>query len=65
MRYALIFAGVAAAYDAYGYEASSSAPAPTHTSSVPAYGGYGEDTRPLPAPRSATRPSTLDTASSP
>ncbi|KAF1354093.1 hypothetical protein EJ07DRAFT_134270 [Lizonia empirigonia] len=42
MRYALIFAGVAAAYDAYGYEASSSAPAATQTSTVPAYGGYGE-----------------------
>jgi hypothetical protein len=44
MRYALIFAGVAAAYDAYGYgdsKASSSAPAPKVVSSS-AY-GYGNE----------------------
>ncbi|KAF2625729.1 hypothetical protein BU25DRAFT_412387 [Macroventuria anomochaeta] len=56
MRYALIFAGVAAAYDAYGYDAysdnkaSSSTPAVKYSSSVPAYGGYGDDYKTSSAP---------------
>jgi hypothetical protein len=56
MRYALIFAGVAAAYDAYGYDgygdnkASSSTPAVKYSSSVPAYKGYGDDYKTSSAP---------------
>ncbi|KAJ8106295.1 hypothetical protein OPT61_g9630 [Boeremia exigua] len=56
MRYALIFAGVAAAYDAYGYDGygdnkpSSSTPAVKYTSSAPAYGGYGDDHKTSSAP---------------
>jgi hypothetical protein len=66
MRYALIFAGVAAAYDAYGYEAypeskassstpavkysTSSTPAVKYPTSVPAYGGYGEEYKTSSAP---------------
>ncbi|UPX10416.1 uncharacterized protein EKO05_0001077 [Ascochyta rabiei] len=49
MRYELIFAGVAAAYNTYGYEAygdnkaRSSAPAVKYSSSAPAQGGHGDD----------------------
>ena len=48
MRYALIFAGVAAAYDAYGYDGygdkvSSSTPAVNKSSATPAYEGYGDN----------------------
>lgn len=49
MRYALIFAGVVAAYDAYSHDgysdnkANSSTPAFKCSSSVPAYGRQGDD----------------------
>lgn len=64
MRYSLIFAGVAAAYDAYGYEAypvssstpsydtvkSSSTPAVKYSTSAPAYGAYGKEYKTSSAP---------------
>ncbi|KAF3046742.1 hypothetical protein E8E11_003207 [Didymella keratinophila] len=63
MRYALIFAGVAAAYDAYGYEgypeskASSSTPAVKYSTSAPAYGGYGQEHKTSSAPAPSKSPS--------
>lgn len=67
MRYALIFAGVAAAYDAYGYDAypeskaSSSTPAVKYSTSAPAYGGYGQEhkTSSAPAPTKSSSSSKL------
>ncbi|KAJ4344281.1 hypothetical protein N0V95_006195, partial [Ascochyta clinopodiicola] len=66
MRYALIFAGVAAAYDAYGYEAygdkaSSSTPAVKYSSGAPAHGGYGDNhkTSSAPAPSKASSSSKI------
>jgi hypothetical protein len=64
MRYALIFAGVAAAYDAYGYEAypeSSSTPAVKYSTSAPAHGGYGQElkTSSTPAPSKPSSSSKL------
>ncbi|KAF1923447.1 uncharacterized protein M421DRAFT_425819 [Didymella exigua CBS 183.55] len=62
MRYALIFAGVAAAYDAYGsdsypeYKASSSTPAVKYSTSAPAYGGYGEEHKTSSSPAPSTTP---------
>ncbi|KAF9701141.1 hypothetical protein EKO04_001087 [Ascochyta lentis] len=46
MRYALIFVGVAAAYDTYGYEGYGDSKA----SSTPAYGGYGDEYKTFSAP---------------
>ncbi|KAL1602171.1 hypothetical protein SLS59_004857 [Nothophoma quercina] len=65
MRYALIFAGVAAAYDAYSYDGyaenkvSSSTPAVKYSASTPAHKGYGDEYKTSSAPvpsKSSTSP---------